>query len=101
MLIALLTPGFPFLSLPLEIRTLILTFAIGRQLISVSVRNPARLAHIYGTWSQDAELKLESCRLTPPKSCDGPWEDGEGPLSDLIYIRSMEADDYYICKEHP
>lgn len=103
-LILLVVLGCQFLSLPLEIRSMILASAVGGQLISVSVRNPVRLAYIYGTWSARTELKLESCRLTPPKLCGEPWEDGEtvfGSGEDVRFLSADQSDDYYICKGSP
>lgn len=83
---------------------MILESAIGGQLISVSVRNPAHFAYIYGTWASGTELKLESCALNPPKLCEEPWEDGEFPFWNGDDVRSLSGDqseDFYICKGSP
>ena len=105
-LILLVILGSRFLSLPLEIRSMILASAIGGQLINVSVRNPSHLAYIHGTWSPRTKLKLESCKLNPPKPCDVPGEDGDGDLfvwpgEDVSPLNAGQWDDYYICKESP
>ena len=91
----------PLLSLPPELRILILKFVIGGHLLSVSVRDPRRLAHVYGTWSHSAKLKLESCRLNPSTTCRESWEDGERCYSDNVKVRSLEADNHYVCQEYP
>ena len=83
---------------------MILASAIGDQLISVSIRNPAYLAYILGTWSANTELKLESCRLDPPKLCEKPWKDGETWFwsdEDVRFLNADQSEDYYICKESP
>ena len=107
-LILLVILGFQFLSLPLEIRSMILASAIGGQLISVSVQNPAHFAFIYGTWSPEStKLKLESCRLSPPKLCGELWQSGERPSWSGEDVRPLNAEqsfylnDHYICKESP